>query len=331
MNRKSWMRTPGSDLTLHKLEVFRLTAELESVSLAAERLGLAQPVVTAHIRSLERKLGVRLTARHGRRIRITEQGARVLVWAADVLTRTHELQRELSDSIAGRKGSVVLGTSMSVGSYMLPQRLVAFRRQYPDVEIAVMTAAPRDALNAVREGQADFAITFLDPHYEMSGLDVVRVGIDELVLVCAANWPTQDSLLRLADLADLPFVSAQRQSARRMIEDSALLEHGIVRKNVVLKFGHAEAIKRAVRCEVGYAFLFRCSIDDELAMGALRVVPIRELHIEVPIYLTKRRDKYLSAVQTALYNYFRSERGLSATLPNAGLSKTVATKRRKSQ
>ena len=60
------MRTPGSDLTLHKLEVFRLTAELESVSLAAERLGLAQPVVTAHIRSLERKLGVRLTARHGR-------------------------------------------------------------------------------------------------------------------------------------------------------------------------------------------------------------------------------------------------------------------------
>ena len=110
------MRIPGSELTLHKLEVFRVTAELENVSRAAERLGLAQPVVTAHIRSLERKLGVQLTARHGRRIKITEQGARVLVWATDVLTRTHELHRELSDSIAGRKGSVVVATSMSVGS-----------------------------------------------------------------------------------------------------------------------------------------------------------------------------------------------------------------------
>jgi len=157
-----------------------------------------------------------------------------------------------------------------------------------------------------------------------AGLDVLRVGIDELVLVCAPDWPAQDGLLRPADLADLPFVTAQRQSARRMIEDSALLEHGIVRKNVVLEFGHAEAIKRAVRCEVGCAFLFRCSIDDELAMGALRVIPIQELRIEVPIYLTKRRDKYLSAVQTALHSYFRSGGGLSGTPPGADLRTTEA-------
>lgn len=309
------MRTPGSDLTLHKLEVFRLAAELESVSRAAERLGLAQPVVTAHIRSLERKLGVRLTARHGRRIKITEQGARVLVWANDVLTRTHELQRELSDSIAGRKGSVVVATSMSVGSYMLPQRLVDFRRHHPDVDIAVITAAPRDAFNAVREGQADFAVSFLDPHYEMSGLDVVPVGMDELVLVCAAKRPIRRIPLEPADLAALPFVTAQRQSARRMIEDSALLEHGVVRKDIVLEFGHAEAIKRAVRCDIGVAFSFRCSIEDELEMGTLRVVPVEDLHIEIPICLTRRRDKYLSPFQSALYDYLRSE-GLTESQRN---------------
>jgi LysR family transcriptional regulator, low CO2-responsive transcriptional regulator len=306
MNGLAQMRAPGSDLTLHKLEVFRVTAELESVSRAAERLGLAQPVVTAHIRSLERKLGVRLTARHGRRIRITEQGIRVLVWATDVLTRTHELQRELSDSIAGRKGSVIVATSMSVGSYMLPQRLVDFRRKHPDVDIAVKTATPRDALNAIREGQADFAVSFLDPYYEMSGLDVVPVGIDELVLVGAARRAMQRSPLNLADIANLPFVTAQRQSARRMIEDSALLEREVVRKNIVLEFGHAEAIKRAVRCDMGLAFLFRCSISDELAMGSLRVVPVKGLDIEAPICLTRRRDKYLSPSQSALYDYLRS-------------------------
>jgi DNA-binding transcriptional LysR family regulator len=302
------MRVLGSELTLHKLEVFRLTAELESVSRAAERLGLAQPVVTAHIRSLERKLGVPLTARHGRRIKITEQGARVLVWATDVLTRTRELQRELADSIAGRKGSVVVAASMSVGSYVLPQLLVNFRRQHPDGEITVIVTGPRDVLNAVREGQADFAITILDPQGDMGGLDVTPVGADELLLVCSANRPPERRRLTNKQIADLPFVTAQRQSARRMIEDGALLECGVVRKNIVLEFGHAEAIKRAVRSGIGVAFLFRSSIADELSTGILHVLEVKDLRIKVPVCLTKRRDKYLSPFQKALYDYlFGSE------------------------
>jgi hypothetical protein len=145
-----------------------------------------------------------------------------------------------------------------------------------------------------------------DPYYEMSGLDVVPVGIDELVLVGAARRAIQRSPLNLADIANLPFVTAQRQSARRMIEDSALLERGVVSKTIVLEFGHAEAIKRAVRCDMGLAFLFRCSIGDELAMGSLRVVPVNGLHVEVPICLTRRRGKYLSPSQSALYDYLRS-------------------------
>lgn len=301
------MRVPGSELTLHKLEVFRVTAELESVSRAAERLGLAQPVVTAHIRSLERKLGVQLTARHGRRIKITEQGARVLVWATDVLTRTQELYRELSDSIAGRKGSVVVATSMSVGSYVLPQRLVDFRCHHPDGEIAVMVTTPRDAMNAVREGQADFAISILDPQYKMSGLDVAPVGTDELVLVCAANSSAPMRPLTRKEINGMTFVTAQRQSARRMIEDGALLELGIVRKNVVLEFGHAEAMKRAVRSGIGAAFLFRSSIADELISGTLRLLKVKDMRLEVPICLVRRRDKFLSPFQKALFDYLGRE------------------------
>jgi DNA-binding transcriptional LysR family regulator len=136
----------------------------------------------------------------------------------------------------------------------------------------------------------------------MSGIDVVPVGTDELVLVCAGGRRLPRKPLAPADLAAMPFVTAQRQSARRMIEDNALLELGIVRKNIVLEFGHAEAIKRAVRCDIGAAFLFRSSISDELSAGTIRIVPVKALHIEVPICLTKRRDKYLSAFQKALYD-----------------------------
>ena len=79
-------------------------------------------------------------------------------------------------------------------------------------------------MNAVREGQADFAISVLDAQYEMSGLDVAPVGIDELVLVCAASGPVPEQGVNAQrDQQHLTFVTAQRQSARRMIEDGALL------------------------------------------------------------------------------------------------------------
>lgn len=114
------MRLLGSELTLHKLEVLHTVAQLESVSRAAERLGIAQPVVTSHIRSIERKLGVKLTQRRGRNIAFTDEGMRVLTWADEIVTRTRELQRELSDSEAGLTGSVVISSSLSVGSISCP-------------------------------------------------------------------------------------------------------------------------------------------------------------------------------------------------------------------
>jgi LysR family transcriptional regulator, low CO2-responsive transcriptional regulator len=171
-------------------------------------------------------------------------------------------------------------------------------------------------MTAVREGQADFAISFLDPQYDMSGLDVVPVGNDELVLVCAADWPAPDRLLTHKEIGGMPFVTAQRQSARRMIEDSALLELGVVRKNIVLEFGHAEAMKRAVRGGIGAAFLFRSSIGDEIASGTLRVLKVKDLQIEVPICLTRRRDKYFSPFQKALYDYIS---GVTEVVPVRGL------------
>jgi DNA-binding transcriptional LysR family regulator len=83
-------------------------------------------------------------------------------------------------------------------------------------------------MNAVREGQADFAISILDAQYEMSGLDVAPVGVDELVLVCASSSPVPNRALTPKDISGMTFVTAQRHSARRMIEDGALLKLGIV-------------------------------------------------------------------------------------------------------
>ena len=57
---------------------FLRVAELGSFSRAAEQLGYSQAAVTVQMKQLERELGTQLFERIGRRIRLTEDGARFI-------------------------------------------------------------------------------------------------------------------------------------------------------------------------------------------------------------------------------------------------------------
>ncbi len=299
------MRILGSELTLHKLEVFSAVARYEGVTRAAEALHIAQPVVTAHIRSLEEKLGVQLVARQGRRLRITPEGQRVLSWADDILSRTHELERELTDSKVGAQGSAVIATSMSIGSYAIPEKIVAFRRGVPNGTISVLTSTPRSVVEAINEGRADFGVSILDQQQDLTGLDVQPIGEDELILVCKRKGQFDKPRLTVKELEQLPFVAAQANTARRDVEEAELRKIGLARRRVVLEFGHGEAMLRAVLTDVGVAFLFQSSIRDELANAALKPLSPKALQIKVPIYLIKRSGKFFSTFQNRLFVFMQ--------------------------
>ena len=65
-------------MTLRHLEIFRAVCQLESVTLAAERLNMTQPTVSVAIRELESIYGTRLFERMNRRIYITDAGRTLL-------------------------------------------------------------------------------------------------------------------------------------------------------------------------------------------------------------------------------------------------------------
>lgn len=86
-------------VSIQKLEIFETVVALGGVTLAADHLGAAQPVVSAHIRPLEGRMWTSLFYREGRKLHLTESGRAVHVWAEDMLRRTHELSRDL-DSVS---------------------------------------------------------------------------------------------------------------------------------------------------------------------------------------------------------------------------------------
>jgi DNA-binding transcriptional LysR family regulator len=297
------MRSLISQISIHKLEVFCLVAELGSVSRAAERLGIAQPVVSAHLKALAQKLGTLLTVRQGGQVRLTESGQRVHRWAQEVVSRTRELEREMAESKRGIVGKASVGASMTIGSYVLPALIVGFHNSYPKGEVSVRVTTPLLVTDAVRAGDCDFAFTILDPRHDTVGLEVEPVKNEQLVLVASQRMPVGSRLQSLAELAELPFVSAQSGTPRRELEDYLLSRFGVRRARVEIEFGHAEALKQAVRAGAGAAFLFRASVRDELASGVLREIAAEGMQLEAPVYQVRRRGKKLSTYQLSLMRY----------------------------
>lgn len=297
------MRLAGSELTLHKLEVLCAVAELDSVSLAAERLHLAQPVVSAHLRSIEAKLGVRIVQRQGRRIAFTEDGLRVLKWAREVLTLTRALDRELAQSSQGTRGKATIAASMTVGSYLLPGHLVRFREAQPDVEIAVNLATPRHVVAMVQSGEADMALTILDASIDLGGIRARAIGREELVLTGRPDVIAAAAARGPEGYAALNFVTAARGSTRRRLEDRLMHDIGIDAPRVLLELGHAEAMRGAIMAGDSVAFMFRSSIARQLDSGALAVLDLPGLENRVPLYLLSKTGKQFSPFQQGLHDY----------------------------
>ncbi|CAD6544943.1 HTH-type transcriptional activator CmpR [Paraburkholderia hiiakae] len=315
------MRTFDPYFTLQKLEVFCLVAELQSVTRAADRLCVAQPVVTAHLRGLETKLGVSLVKRVGRNIGLTEAGERVYKWANDVLTRTREMERELSGLEDGAAGRAVIAASMTPGSYLLPALVSDFYAAHPEGLVSIESSNPQAALDAVRTGACDFAVLVMHPSENREGLTVYMLWEEALLLASAPHSKLTGAVAQPRELAALPFISAPRHIVRRELEEAQLREHGIDTRNVILEFGHPESQKHAVKRDLGLCFFLESAIRADVERGDLRVVQTPGLEMSVPLFLIHRRDKVLSPFQRALMEHIRASTSSSTRSTRASGSR----------
>lgn len=298
-------RTFDSRITFQKLEILCLVVDLGGVTRAAEHLWVAQPVVTAHIRSLQDRLGVKLFQREGRRTILTDAGREVYVWAQDVLARTEQMQREIGGLADGSRGPVAVAASMTLGSYLLPPILSDFRGRYPGVEITLIVEDPEGAVTSVERGESDLAFIVAPSAPQHPALDCQGIGADDLVLVAAPDFRPGLDAIDVRELSTMPLLSTPRSHLRREMVDRQLAAYGVRADNVIMELGHPEAMKHAAQAGLGACLLFRAAVEQELAAGRLVEIGIRDATMRVPVYLVSRLTKALTPVQSAIADAVR--------------------------
>lgn len=288
-------------ISMHKLEVFCLVVELGSVSRAAERLFVTQPVVSAHVHSLQERVGVQLIRREGRGIELTEAGEAVHAWAEDLLRRRDDLGQELDDLARGSAGAVTIGSSMSVGNYLLPPTLIDFQRRFPGATLTLMISTPELAIEAVRAGRSDFCVIAASGAVGSDTLQAELIGKQRFVLVADSADISIPDTVSLEELRKLPFVCPPGGLSIRRSQDAALAALGITKRTVVIELGSAEAMKQAVRAQLGVALLWESSVVDDLQSGLMREIAIDAPPMLDSLYIVKLTSKHLSPLQQRVY------------------------------
>lgn len=294
------MESADNRISLQKLDVFCTVVQLGGVGKAAEELYISQPVVSAHLRSLEERVGAKLFHKDGRGIRLTEAGEAVHYWAAEVLRGRLELAKNLEDLSSGTAGHVSIAASMSVGNSLLPPVVIDFRKEHRRASITLQNSSVEVALEAARSGRADFCVVGTDAVLDAGAFHAQLIGRPSFALVAAASNTSLPDEVGADDLAQLRFVTPPRGLAISRSQDAALARLGVQNRHVEIELGSAESIKQAVAADLGVALLWRVSVLKELQRGELREVRVAGPRMRDHVYLVKRTAKRLSPMQQRL-------------------------------
>ncbi len=277
-------------MDVRQLEVFVKVAELKSFSKAADRLGISQPTVSAHIQNLESELGVRLFDRSGRKVYLTTEGKTLLKYAKEIIKKKEEaLSRVLSTS-ENLSGSLRIASSNIPGEYLIPAILPAIKKMMPSVVLSVDVFDTRKVVRFLREELPEYEIGFVGSDIKVRSLECKEVLTDELVLIAPFNYVPAD--ITLDDFKKMPLVLREEGSGSRTALEEALRKRGIdiLDLNIVAFLGNNTAVKEAVIRGSGFGIVSKYSVVHEVNCKLLKTVAVKDFKVERKFYAVRRKD-----------------------------------------
>ena len=296
-------------VTLRQLRTFKTVAELSSFSLAAQRLKLSQPSVSYQVKELEEALGLPLLDRLGKRVELTEAGTLLHGYVRRMLGVLDEATLAIEEMRGIQRGSLRVGASTTVGVYLLPAALGAFKKLHPRLVISLEIGTRERVQEQVLRNELDLAV--VGPALKDPDLAIVPFVSDELIVVAPAGHPLSGKRgLTLKDVAREPFVMREAASGSRWSLEKAARKAG-AKLIVAMELGSNGAIKHAVESGLGLAVLSRYACTLEISSGQLVELDVRGFPIRRDWHIVHLRRRRLPASVNAFIDFLQDTTWLS--------------------
>src|SRR6267143_605595 len=290
-------------VTLRQLRTFKTVADLKSFSLAAQQLRLSQPSISYQVKELEETLGLPLLDRLSKQVQLTEAGAVLYSYARRTLDVLDEAALALEEMRGIKRGRLRVGASTTVGIYLLPAALGAFKKLHPGLVISLEIGTRARVQEQVLNSELDLAV--VGPALKDSDLAILPFLTDELVVVAPSNHRLAEKRgLSLKDLSDQPFVMREPASGSRWSLEKAARKAG-AKLHVAMELGSNGAIKHAVESGLGLAVLSRYACALEFSSGRLVELAVRGFPIRRDWHIVHLRKRKQPASVTAFIDFLK--------------------------
>ena len=200
-------------MELRHLRYFTAVVECKGYREASRRLHVAQPSISQAVSDLEDELGLKLFSRTGRSARLRPEGEIFYADAVRILQQAETAILTAKRAAQGQVGRLSIGFIGSATLSFLPDLVRRYKLEYPDVKLALHDLYPVELDKACDRGEIDIAIT-RTLSLERSKNRQSRVLLrDPLVAALPRSRKLKSKKIRLADLANEPFILFHRQGA----------------------------------------------------------------------------------------------------------------------
>jgi DNA-binding transcriptional LysR family regulator len=234
-------------VTTQQLDYLVAVAEAPTWADAAAELGVSQSALSQGLGQLERRIGIDLFDRDGRRRVLRPEGSEVLDYARRVVAETRSLGRWARAVREGGAGELRIGMIDLAATVQFGSTLQRFRARHPDLRLHLAVAPSAALSEALMAGELSLAV-IVDSGRRTGDLDYVPLISDEL----AIYGPPGAGAVDRSDWG--PWVTFPSSSHTRHLVAGRLAELG-VRFEVVAESHQPEVLRGMVALGMGWTVL----------------------------------------------------------------------------
>lgn len=279
-------------MELKQLEYFIVLCQELHFTRAAEKLGIAQPSLSQQIALLEHEVGMPLFDRIGKKNILTDAGETLLHYSYNVFHEISQARAAISELQGLERGSLKIGSLLTVVNYLLPPTVIGFHRAHPNVELSVQGLRTGDIYQGLLQNELDLGIVFLPLEHE--DLEAIPLYTEDLALAVPRDHPFADEkFVTLQILKDTPSILLpETYFLRQVINEKCRSMHFTPKPE--LEMTTMESIIQMVSKGVGVTILPKAYLD-YIDHDQIISVPIQEPEITTQIGIAYRKNKHLCA------------------------------------
>ena len=287
------------NVNLEYYRIFYYVAKYQNFTRAARAMGNSQPNITRAMNLLEQEIHCTLFIRTNRGVRLTPEGEKLYIRVSAAMEQLQTAEEELHESSGLEHGTISIGASETALNIYLLEKLRTFHMEYPGIRLKIYNHSTPQAVQAVKNGEIDFAVVTTPTDAETPLKKVDLYSFQEILVGGKTFMALGSQELSLAEVQNYPFICLGRETQTWKFYQQIFERHGLELLPDT-EVATTDQILPLVKNELGMAFLPEAMAREAIEKGEIIELSLRESVPQRSVCMVYDRQHPLSAAAKEL-------------------------------